>query len=49
MIKQTSEKINKFIQDLFKPQIKVSDISYDYINHFYELYPNHRLHTELIC
>lgn len=27
----------------------MSDINYDYINHFYEIFPNFRHHTELIC
>ena len=41
-------KIMEFIKKLFQAPIKASDISYDYIHHMYELYPNHRLHAELI-
>ncbi len=47
-MKQLNNKIYEFIKKMFNPSIKASDISYDYIHHMYELYPNHRLHAELI-
>lgn len=46
---QVTAKINSFITKILSPPIKASDISYEYVHHFYELYPNLRLHTELIC
>ncbi len=45
----TLKRVNSFIHKLFQSGIRVSDIGHDYINHFYELFPNFRLHTELIC
>ncbi len=46
---ETNDRINLFIHNkMFQSGVRVSDISYDYINHFYELFPNFRLHTELI-
>eukprot|EP00347_Sterkiella_histriomuscorum_P010775 403374964 len=42
-------RINDFISRLFFPVIKASDISFEYVHHMYEIFPNHRLHTELIC
>ncbi len=47
-MKMLNTKINEFIRKLFVNSIKASDISFDYIHHMYELYPNHRLHAELI-
>ena len=48
MMKLLNTRINDFIKKMFANSIRASDISYDYIHHMYELYPNHRLHTELI-
>lgn len=42
------QKIQDFIVKMFSAGIKASDISFEYINHLYEIYPNIRLHTELI-
>jgi|LauGreDrversion4_2_1035121.scaffolds.fasta_scaffold824363_1 hypothetical protein len=47
-MKALNDKIYGFIKKLFSASIKASDISYEYIHHMYELYPNHRLHAELI-
>ena len=44
MMKGVNLRINDFIKKMF-----ASDISYDYIHHMYELYPNHRLHAEMIA
>ena len=48
-MKDLNTRINDFIKKLFANPIKASDISYDYIHHMYELYPNHRLHAELMA
>ena len=45
---KANQLIKGFINKMFTPTIKASDISYEYVHHFYELYPNLRLHTELI-
>lgn len=34
---------------MFTHSIRASDISYEYIHHMYELFPNHRLHADLIA
>ena len=34
---------------MFRKEIRASDISFDYVHHMYELFPNHKLHTDLIC
>lgn len=47
-MKSLNTRINDFIKKLFSASIKASDISYEYINHMYELYPNHKLHVDLI-
>ncbi len=47
-MKTLNSRITDFIKKLFGTGIKASDISYDYIHHMYELYPNHKLHCELI-
>lgn len=48
LIKSSHTRISDQIKRLFTNSIKTSDISYDYIHHMYELYPNHFIHTELI-
>lgn len=48
-MKNLNTRINEFIKKLFVNSIKASDISFEYIHHMYELYPNHRLHAELIA
>jgi len=47
-MKALNLRINDFIKKMFANSIRASDISYDYIHHMYELYPNHKLHAELI-
>jgi len=49
LMKNVNQRISEFIKKMFANSIKASDISYDYIHHMYELYPNHRLHAELIA
>ena len=41
LMKSLSSRINEFIKKMFTSSIKASDISYEYIHHMYELYPNH--------
>lgn len=48
-MKGLNSRINDFIKRMFLQQIKASDISYEYIHHMYELYPNYRLHAELMA
>lgn len=47
-MKGLNQRINDFIKKMFTNSIKASDLSYDYIHHMYELYPNHKLHVEMI-
>jgi hypothetical protein len=47
-MKEVNTRINDNIKKLFAQTIQASDISFDYIHHMYELYPNTRLHAELI-
>lgn len=49
MMKGVNLRINDFIKKMFASSIRASDISYEYIHHMYELYPNHRLHAEMIA
>ena len=34
---------------MFSGGIRASDVSFEYIHHLYELFPNHRAHCEIIC
>ena len=42
-------RINDFIAKLFSGGIRASDVSFEYVHHLYELFPNHRAHCEVIC
>jgi hypothetical protein len=48
-MKDVNNRINENIKKLFAKAILGSDISFEYIHHMYELYPNSRLHAELIA
>lgn len=49
LMKDLNGRLNEFIKRLFHRPIAVSDLSYEYVRHMHELYPNHRAHADLIA